>query len=239
MRDQLKDIEYFEKRYKNDSMHFEEICSECNDALAELAEKGDDYKGKIHLYFYEIALEFQMKFYSGYSLGLPMKELKKDFPKLVDAILNSWKGEVYDDIEFVLCLAIIFDIDRNKMKPILDLLIKYDYQDYILDNLAHYINSDFTIRTSKMKYKKKSSPIAKIIKLSETSKEDAVSSLVNYLHNKWFSLQTDSVIDNQSHLRKDQYRGYWSIESAALVKMLGLNDDILKDCKYYPYDLLH
>ena len=35
------------------------------------------------------------------------------------------------------------------------------------------------------------------------------------------------------------YRGYWCIESAVLVKVLGLDDTELRDCKYYPFDMAH
>ena len=32
--------------------------------------------------------------------------------------------------------------------------------------------------------------------------------------------------------------GYWSFESGALVKILGLDDSSLKEVQYYPYDML-
>ena len=33
--------------------------------------------------------------------------------------------------------------------------------------------------------------------------------------------------------------GYWSFESGALVKVLGLDDSSLKGLPYYPYDMVH
>ncbi|WP_368135627.1 PoNe immunity protein domain-containing protein, partial [Bacteroides caccae] len=33
--------------------------------------------------------------------------------------------------------------------------------------------------------------------------------------------------------------GYWSFESGALVKVLGLDDSCLKGLPYYPYDMVH
>ena len=33
--------------------------------------------------------------------------------------------------------------------------------------------------------------------------------------------------------------GYWSFESGALVKILGLDDSSLKEVQYYPYDMVH
>ncbi|WP_373843810.1 PoNe immunity protein domain-containing protein, partial [Bacteroides heparinolyticus] len=33
--------------------------------------------------------------------------------------------------------------------------------------------------------------------------------------------------------------GYWSFESGALVKILGLDDSDWQDLSYYPYDMVH
>ena len=239
MRGTLKDKEYFEERYAKDDLRFKRTQEDCKEALAKRDFEGKDYKGNIRGYYYDISIKFQQRFYTGYSLGVSKEELKQHLSTFIDAIVNSWHGTVYADLEFVLYYAIIFDISKNDMKPILDLLIEYDYQDYVLDSMAHYIDPDFIIRTEDLKFKKSSNAIAKIIRLAETNKEEAVLKLASFLQKGWLKLQTDGIIDNQSHLREDQYRGYWSIESAALVKMLNLNDDSLKDCKYYPYDLLH
>ena len=35
------------------------------------------------------------------------------------------------------------------------------------------------------------------------------------------------------------YYGYWSNETAAAVKILGIDDSCLKNQQYYPYDLAH
>ncbi|MNY61286.1 hypothetical protein D3C86_1979500 [compost metagenome] len=44
--------------------------------------------------------------------------------------------------------------------------------------------------------------------------------------------------DNDKN-RNDVFFGYWSFESAAFMKILGLEDTILQSQQYYPYDLLH
>lgn len=37
----------------------------------------------------------------------------------------------------------------------------------------------------------------------------------------------------------DTYSGYWSYESGAIAKVLQLDDEVLKNVPYYPYDLVH
>lgn len=55
---------------------------------------------------------------------------------------------------------------------------------------------------------------------------------------QWFKTLDKGIITNRS-LEKGKYRGYWCIESAALVKALELDGTELKECKYYPYDMTH
>ncbi|RKO68268.1 DUF1911 domain-containing protein [Sphingobacterium puteale] len=41
------------------------------------------------------------------------------------------------------------------------------------------------------------------------------------------------------HTKCNIHTGYWSFESGALVKILGLDDGHFKELQYYPYDLVH
>ncbi|WP_149023628.1 PoNe immunity protein domain-containing protein [Listeria rocourtiae] len=44
---------------------------------------------------------------------------------------------------------------------------------------------------------------------------------------------------NHITILKKIYSGYWSYESGAIAKVLQLDDEVLKEVKYYPYDLVH
>ncbi|NUG82427.1 DUF1911 domain-containing protein [Acinetobacter bereziniae] len=46
----------------------------------------------------------------------------------------------------------------------------------------------------------------------------------------WFDLDKN---------KNDVFFGYWSFERAAIVKLLKLDDTILKRQRYYPFDLIH
>ena len=39
--------------------------------------------------------------------------------------------------------------------------------------------------------------------------------------------------------KSNTYYGYWSFETAAIVSLMGIDDSILMQNKYYPYDLAH
>jgi hypothetical protein len=60
-----------------------------------------------------------------------------------------------------------------------------------------------------------------------------------YLENDWYRGH-NNMGWHDSHLHQDPiYPGYWSFETGAIVKILGLDDSTLKDFPYYPYDMVH
>ena len=49
----------------------------------------------------------------------------------------------------------------------------------------------------------------------------------------------DAAWHNSHKSKQDVYYGYWSYEAGAIVKCMGLDGSLLKDEKYYSYDLVH
>ena len=70
------------------------------------------------------------------------------------------------------------------------------------------------------------------------SKELSIQKLEKYLKKEWYRGHSDCAWhdDHKYGIRHD---GYWSFESGALVKILGLDDSSLKGLPYYPYDMVH
>ncbi len=67
-----------------------------------------------------------------------------------------------------------------------------------------------------------------------------VNALKNYLEEKWYKAHSGLIWHNtHSPDSPYPYLGYWSFESAALVKMFNLDDSSLIDVPYYPYDFAH
>ncbi|MEB3052696.1 MULTISPECIES: PoNe immunity protein domain-containing protein [Bacillus] len=60
-----------------------------------------------------------------------------------------------------------------------------------------------------------------------------------YLIEEWYAGHKDmGWYDCHKHHEK-LYFGYWIFESGAIVKILELDDSILKNVPYYPYDMVH
>lgn len=77
-----------------------------------------------------------------------------------------------------------------------------------------------------------------IISSNNQSKELSIQKLEKYLKKEWYQGHSDCAWhdDHKYGIRHD---GYWSFESGALVKILGLDDSSLKGLPYYPYDMVH
>lgn len=235
IRDTLKSEEYFIKRYEKDIQHLKNAIIECNDILSR---QGEDAPGKIMCYYdiYVTALE---TFYSGYSLGISLNELRNNIDLILENIYLTWDGTVYDDIRKAFELAIIFDIRSEKIVRLMDLMIEYRYEDKYLYMLAKYLNPHWQKDTDEFKFKKATIPLVEVIELASNSKKEAAERLKTYLNKQWFNMQKEGLITNKDHLKENKYRGYWCIEASGLVKMLNLDDEILKESNYYPYDLAH
>lgn len=235
IRDKLKGEEYFTKKYKKDIQRFQNAITECHEILEM---QGVNAPGK-KMCYYDIYLKGLQAFYSGYSLGVPINELRKNMNLILESIYLTWDGTVYEDIKIAFELAIIFNMRSEKNIELMDLMIKYKYEDKYLYMLAKYLNAEWENDTDKFKFKKATEPLVEVISLANINKEKAEERLKIYLDKQWFNMQKEGVITNKDHLKESKYRGYWCIEAAGLVKMLKLDDKVLKESKYYPYDLAH
>lgn len=81
--------------------------------------------------------------------------------------------------------------------------------------------------------------LIEVIELAKTNKEKAVERLQNYLKKEWYKGHSDCGWYNDHKSKWGVHFGYWSFESGALVKILGLDDSSLQGLPYYPYDMVH
>jgi hypothetical protein len=85
----------------------------------------------------------------------------------------------------------------------------------------------------KFMWKKPYQAFEEIDVLTNTNKKDAITRLKRYLQKQWLPA-------NNTQSRGKMYHcGYWSFESGSIVKIFGLDDTIIKDLNYYPYDMVH
>lgn len=135
----------------------------------------------------------------------------------------------------MLCMGILFDIRGELLEKLLDVLgtieSKYKIINYFL---SYFINVPQIKTPDKLEHAFKN-----FNAMIDMDNEEILSTnaMKKYLdswqkhHLRGFLAQTHDDFTNI-------YVGYWSFESAAFVKMRGLDDSSFRDSPYYPKDLL-
>ena len=157
--------------------------------------------------------------------------------KIIEIETRKERDSNYEDMEYILYFIILFN-QIEYLEEYKKLLEKSEDRDFYFDLLMQYLDSSWEISTEKILWPKDIKPLVEVIQLSKTDKTLAVQRLKKYLEKEWFKTLKEGLITNKQ-LEKGRYRGYWCIESAVLVKVLGLDDTDLRGCKYYPYDMAH
>ncbi|MFY0138482.1 PoNi-like cognate immunity protein, partial [Bacillus cereus] len=173
-----------------------------------------------------------------YSLGEAIHTIEGDFDKALINLRHIGENEVgYLNLIWMISLGILLETDKKNLVSLAKLVEKENMNDAVIDFLLCASDIGYTKMTNRY-YKE--NPYAKtreIIELAQTDKKEASKRLQTYMEKEWFKGHYDYEWKN-AH-KEPGYVGYWSFETAAIVKILGLDDTSLKDNNDYPYDLAH
>ena len=235
VRDKVKAQEYFDERFKKDSQNLKEILQTYHRDI-----ETDEHRAEpdIRAFKYQIYTYAFYKFYTGYSLGVDMPELLPEVDLILRHLIDAQEGtDNYEDMETILYFIVLFNRTEflNDYKKLLQ---KSKQRDFYLDYLMVTVDHTWQLHTQKLRCPKHTQPLYEVIMLSKENKAEAVQRLRRYLKRQWILTLRKGVITHHD-LKDDNYRGFWCIAAAALVKALKLDDTELKDCKYYPYDMAH
>lgn len=174
-----------------------------------------------------------------YSAGYPIPEIRKDFLKVIDRLKAGWQsgssGIKFDDyilMLWMLSLGVLLDTDEENYKKITAVLDENIHKDYIYDII---IASKLSGRAtdSLLTYPKEFGFLKDFYETRD------VNELKNYLNTNWYKKMKSTYWFDNDKNKNEVFFGYWSFESGALVKIFGLDDTVLKQQQYYPYDLVH
>ncbi|PEI87016.1 PoNi-like cognate immunity protein [Bacillus toyonensis] len=173
-----------------------------------------------------------------YSLGEEISVIEEDFHNAIYDLENTGSREIgYLSLIWMISLGILLETDKKNIERLKKIIDKKNVNDAVIDFLLCASDIGYTKMTNRY-YKE--NPYAKtreIIELAQTDKKEASKRLQTYMEKEWFKGHYDYEWKN-AH-KEPGYVGYWSFETAALVKILELDDTSLKDNNHYPYDLAH
>lgn len=173
-----------------------------------------------------------------YSLGEKINTMVEDFENAITDLENKGEREVgYINLLWMISLGILLETDKKNMVRLAKLVEIENIKDSVIDYLLCASDIGYT-KITNVHFKE--NPYAKtkeIIELAQTDKKEASKRLQTYMEKEWFKGHYDYEWKN-AH-KEPGYVGFWSFETAALAKILELDDTSLINNNHYPYDLAH
>ncbi|HFK1748139.1 TPA: PoNi-like cognate immunity protein [Bacillus cereus] len=173
-----------------------------------------------------------------YSLGEDVSVIEGYFHNAIYDLENTGSREIgYLSLIWMISLGILLETDKKNIERLKKIVDTKNMNEAVIDFLLCASDIGYTNMTNRY-YKE--NPYAKtreIIELAQIDKKEASKRLQTYMEKEWFKGHYDYEWKN-AH-KEPGYVGYWSFETAALAKILELDDISLKDNNHYPYDLAH
>lgn len=169
-----------------------------------------------------------------YSSGADIEECKKLYKINLNNISQCLdKFESYVDLIWYLSLGVLLNIESPEIK-ILNNMINSSgaSNDKLVCYFMKYLNGNY--QNGEVYIMKK--PYEFLDRLLCDDVDDLKNYMIEY-SKKWYRAHSFEYWYD-SHEKKDLYFGYWCFELGALIKIKGLNNESLRDVKYYPYDLV-
>jgi hypothetical protein len=249
MRDLLKDKAYFERFISENNSSNKEWLSKCN--------SGEVDTDRVNFVKRNISATVISIISAKYSSGYEASYLLEDFQRAAIIMNESWDGfwkiryegkeydqyaaSAYDEMICMLSLGYLLNvaiadfkllvgiIDRDKVK---DRLFEFIIKGKINDRPSIQEESYKDFFSIPYSYEKLRNAVV------QNNKTDAEKLVKSFLEKNWYKIHKDSGWYNSHKNKFNLYFGYWSFETAAVVKIMGLDDSAFRDNQYYPKDML-
>ncbi len=187
-------------------------------------------------------LEYQYQILkASYSIGEDIEKVKEIYTETIGYMENVWrKQNGYIQMVWMLSIGIMLEIEQEKFDVLVDLVENDNPNDFLIDFLVNYRKSNWNKHSDTFMFPK-SYPYRftkEIIELKDNPKQ-AFERLQQYLKKEWYKGHSDLGWYDGHKASANLHIGYWSFESGAIAKILGLDDSSLKNQQYYPYDMVH
>ncbi|CAK7050242.1 hypothetical protein CUZ56_01805 [Saezia sanguinis] len=162
-----------------------------------------------------------------------------DYLIAVSYMQRGWQAQYgYIQMVWMLSIGIMLEVDDVEFNKLALLVKQQQLQDSLVDFLIRSRNPGWEQRTQDFLMPRPYSNIREVVTLAALDKLAAVQRLERYLTQQWYADHQETGWYNAHESKENVHVGYWSFESGALVKILELDDLILKDVPYYPYDMV-
>lgn len=176
---------------------------------------------------------------AAYSAGEAISIIEKEYMRTLDYFIYDWEqSNSYVQMVWMLSIGIMLNVEQKDFIRLVECVQNDNPNDYLIDFLICSRVEDWPLHNS-FKFSKPYKALTAVIDLAKNDKKQALELLLSYLQKEWYKGHADTGWYDAHKSKWNIYTGYWSFESGALVKILGLDDSSLKKQQYYPYDLVH
>ncbi|RPD43282.1 PoNe immunity protein domain-containing protein [Chitinophaga barathri] len=233
-RDQFKEEQYFREATKT-------LTATLDAKRKELLSKTQPFP----MEYYVMANGLYIYIYWAYSLGQPVRTLVAPCKEMLDDYVLSIETEadysdggdiIYSELLGMISIGVLLDT-KESLQKLGDILARIGYKDYLVSFLLRYGQPGYELPGELLW--PEDAGCVKLKEITQSGKADAAAGLYEYLQKNFYT--RDNLEDLYGSHKKSGnfYRGYWSFESAAIAKVMNLDDSKLKTSPYYPYDMLH
>lgn len=193
-----------------------------------------------------------------YSSINPVSNLKDDLLKAIELTHESWDGfwlidheakklnqyglSGYDEMLWMLSLGYLLGVSNDDFKKLVEVIDRDGVKDYLFEFImrAKLTDRPPIAEESYQEFFGVPQTFEKLRQaITETDKTKAEKLVKEFITKDWYKNHKDAGWYNSHKSKHDTYFGYWSFETAAVVKIMGLDDSSFIDCQYYPKDLVH
>ena len=176
-----------------------------------------------------------------YSAGEDIDKILSRYKYIISLMGIAWEKENgYVQMVNMLSIGILLDVEDAVFNKLAMIAQRGSLNDFLVDYLLHHKSQiDVTLNSDSFLFPRPYAATREIILLADEDKTSSAKRLKKYLSQEWYRGHSDCGWHDIHKINIFAYSGYWSFESGALVKILGLDDSILKGLKYYPYDMVH
>ena len=175
-------------------------------------------------------------FFAAYSGGYPLRECREIYMQILQTDAEVWNTkQSYVDFLWCVALGVLFEVDTSAVEKLKLLIRKNGCKDRLISRLLHSLDPAFPLETRDCMPE----PYRYAADLWDMDPEKATKAMEDYLNKHWYQGHVEMGWYDSHKRTNNTYVGYWSLEAAAILKILRLNDDVFKNAPYYPYDLAH
>lgn len=254
MRDNIKDIQYWIERISQTENLRKARFEKLNNGLIAI--------DRISIVKQDMVDSYLRSISSKYSAGSLIINFKDDLLNAIDLTYESWDGfwlvktgnpigsiilkqyglDAYDQMLSMLSLGFLLDIPNEDFKKLVEVIDRDGVKDFLFEFIIKAKLKDRQSITEESYQEFYGVPkcFEKLRQaITETDKTQAEKLVKEFITKDWYKNHKGQGWYDSHKSKHDVYFGYWSFETATVVKIMTLDDSSFRDCQYYPKDLIN